>query len=171
MTVRGVEHGAVHEDTQEDDGAGNGHGHADHEAAFHVPTEQCEDEYCGERCEEALSDGAGDGHAFDGEKILKMEVHPHAEHKKDDSDLGELLSECHIAGEPRGVRADDNAGEEVAHDRRELELLRKEAENPGGGKARGDGRQEREVSDGGREGEVRCRKGHHSSLGRSGGTE
>ena len=66
----------------------------------------------------------GHGDAPDGQQILEVEVQADAEHQQDDADLGELLGQLAVGDEAGRVRPDDDAGEQVADDRREAEPLR-----------------------------------------------
>ncbi len=46
-----------------------------------------------------------------------MELQADAEHQEDDADLGQLLGEVDIRCVARSVRADHDAGHEIADDR------------------------------------------------------
>ena len=111
-------------------------GHAERATATATPSE---------RRDEALADRAGDGDVADGEQVVEVEVQADAEHQQDDADLGELLGERGVADEAGGVRADRDAGEQIADDGREAEPLRDAAQHPRGGERGGDGRDERQV--------------------------
>jgi hypothetical protein len=52
-----------------------------------------------------------------------VEVQADAEHEQDDADLRHLLRQVPVGDEPRRVRADDDAGQQVADDRREPQSL------------------------------------------------
>ena len=66
-----------------------------------------------------LDDGAGDGDRLDREEILEREVQADAEHQQDDADLGELAGEILVGDKARRERADDDAGEQIADQRRQ----------------------------------------------------
>jgi hypothetical protein len=74
-----------------------------------------------------------------------VEVQPDAEHQQDDADLRELRGEGGVAHVPGRVGADDNTRQQVPDDRRELEPLRDEPEDPGGGERSRYGGDEGEV--------------------------
>ena len=53
---------------------------------------------------EALADRPGDGDVFYGEQIAKMKVEPHAEHKQDNADLGQLRRRLRVRKRDTGDR-------------------------------------------------------------------
>jgi hypothetical protein len=55
-------------------------------------------------------------------------VQPDAEHQQDDADLGELLREADVADEAGREGTDQDAGQQVADDRRQPKTGREEAE-------------------------------------------
>ncbi len=71
-----------------------------------------------------------------------MEVQAHAEHQEDDADLGERGGEIDVPHEPRRVGTDDDAGEQVADDRREADPVSEDAEDPCTREGGRDGRDE-----------------------------
>jgi hypothetical protein len=74
-----------------------------------------------------------------------VKVQPHAEHQENDADLGELLCEVGVGDEARRERADDDPRQQVAHDGREAELLREQAEHECTGQASGEGQDQAQV--------------------------
>ena len=86
-----------------------------------------------------------------------------AEHQQDDADLGQLAGQVLVADEARRERADGDAGQQVADQRRQAQLVRHEAADEGHDQPHGDGGDER--------GLVRhqrslfgCRGGHAASV-------
>ena len=91
----------------------------------------------------ALHEGAGDRDPLHREEVLRVEVQAHAEHEEHDADLGELGGEGGVGHEAGGVGPDDDAREQIAHDRGEPQALGEAAQDPGaqeGGGDRGDER-------------------------------
>ena len=66
-----------------------------------------------------------------------------AEHQQDDTDLGELIGDRLIGDEARRERADGDAGDEIADERRQLQPLGHEPESEGEHKAEYQGGDER----------------------------
>ena len=73
--------------------------------------------------------GAGDRHAADFEQFADVEVQPHSEHQQDDTHFRQLLGDRGVGSKAGSMRADGDAGEEVADDGRQSQLLRDEAED------------------------------------------
>ena len=92
------------------------------------PAEQPADSHPERGGDRALRDRARDGDAPDGEQLVEVELQADAEHQQDDADFGELLGHVLIGDEARRVRADEEAGEQIADDRREAEPLGREAQ-------------------------------------------
>ena len=134
----------VHQYPHEDDGARHGHRHADHGPRLDRQAEGREHGDAEEGCDQTLADGARDGHGLDGQQVLQVEMQADAEHEQDDAHLGELMGQVDIANEAGGVRPDEDAGQEIAHDR-EAQPLGQQPQQPGGGERGGDGGDEREV--------------------------
>jgi hypothetical protein len=65
-------------------------------------------------------------------------VQADAEHQQDDADLGELAGERAVAHEARRVGADEDAREEIAHQRRQAQALRQHSADEGQHEAQGD---------------------------------
>ena len=82
-----------------------------------------------QRRDHALRDGAGNGDPPDRQQFLEMELQPDAEHQQDDAELGELIGQPDVGDESRRVGADDNPGEQVADDGREMQALGEIAED------------------------------------------
>ncbi len=56
-----------------------------------------------------------------GEEITHREVDPHAEHQQNHPDFGELLSQTRIGDKPGREGSNRDAGQEIAHEWRQLE--------------------------------------------------
>ena len=59
------------------------------------------------------------GHAADRREVGRGEMQADAEHQQDDADLGELAGKPGIGHEARRERADRDAGDEIADERRQ----------------------------------------------------
>ncbi len=89
-----------------------------------------------------LDERAGDRDRPDRGQVPEREVDPHPEHQQDDPDVGELEREIDIGDEAGGERAEQDAGHDVADDRRQSDPLGDEAADEGGHQADRDGRDE-----------------------------
>ena len=63
------------------------------------------------------------------EQVVEREVQADAEHQQHHADLGELPREVDIGDEARRGRPDEDAGEQIADQRRQLQARRDEAED------------------------------------------
>ena len=70
-------------------------------------------------------------------------MQPDAEHQQDDADLGELVGDVLVGDVARRERPDQNPGEQVADQRRELEAMHQHAEGEGEHEADSEGGNER----------------------------
>jgi hypothetical protein len=127
VALRGREDPIVHEDAEQDDGARDCHCHSKDQAGLQLPAEEPEHKPAEGGSREALEDGARDRDVLHGEQVFEVEMEPDAEHEQDDAEFGELVGGGDIADEAGGVGADDDAGEEVAHDRRQADALGKKS--------------------------------------------
>ena len=75
----------------------------------------------------------------DGRQVPEREVDAHAEHQQDDPDVGQLERDLGVRAEARGERAEQDAGHDVADDRRQADTLRDEAAHECGHQADRDG--------------------------------
>jgi hypothetical protein len=87
------------------------------------------DRHTEHRGDRALDDRTRHGDAANGEQLLEMKLEANAEHQEDDADLGELLRHRGVGDETRRVRTDEDAGEQIADDRRKAEALREVSED------------------------------------------
>ena len=90
-----------------------------------------------------LRQRAGNGDGADRKQILEREMQANPEHQQDDADFGELIGNALIGDEARRERADGNAGEQIADQRRQPQALGHEAEGEGEHKPHGERRDER----------------------------
>ena len=97
--------------------------------AVHGPPEDVRDSHPEGGGDEALRDRAGDRDAPDGDELFDVKLQSDAEHQEDDADFGELLGHVPIGDESRRVRADEQAGDQIADDGGEPGALRGEAED------------------------------------------
>ena len=64
-------------------------------------------------------------------RSFEREMQPYAEHQQNDADLGELDGDVLVGDEPGGKRADDDARQQVPHQRWQLEAMHQHAEGEG----------------------------------------
>ena len=91
----------------------------------------------------ALRQRAGNGDGADRQQVLEREMQANPEHQQDDADFGELIGNALIGDEARRERADGDAGEQIADQRRQPQALGHEAEAEGEHKPHGERRDER----------------------------
>jgi hypothetical protein len=72
---------------------------------------------------------SGHRHRLYRHQVLEREMQAHAEHQEDHADLAELVGEFGIGNKTWGERADQHAGDEVAHQRRHPQAVRRRAED------------------------------------------
>jgi hypothetical protein len=70
-------------------------------------------------------------------------VQAYAEHQEYDADLGEFVGEALVGDEAGRERANDNTGQQIADDGRDLEAVGYETQDKGKTDTRGDGGKER----------------------------
>lgn len=92
-----------------------------------------------------MQEGAGERDRADGEQFIHVEVEADPEHQENDPDVGQLLGDLGVRHEAGGERADGDAGDEIADDRREPEPLRHEPEEDRGREGAGQREDEVEV--------------------------
>jgi hypothetical protein len=88
------------------------------------------------RSDRDLHEGARDRDPSDREQLGEREMQADAEHQEDDANLGELGRETRIGDKARRERADRDACEEIADERRYLQALGDGAEDEGEDDAR-----------------------------------
>ena len=71
-----------------------------------------------------------------------------AEHQQDDADLGELFGEILVGDIARRERADQDAGQQIADQRRDAQTLGERAEDKGEHEADNDGGNQRRMMHG-----------------------
>ena len=129
MTRAGVQVAIVREHADEDDGARHGEADAEYQPRCPLPAECMGHSHAEAGRNDALRDCARHGHAPDGNELLDVELQSDAEHQQDDADFGQLLGHVAIRHEPRRVRSDEQAGDEIADDRGEPGAMRGKAEH------------------------------------------
>ncbi len=87
------------------------------------PAEGVRDGGTQQRRGHALRDRARHGDAAHGQQLVEVELQPDAEHQEDDADLGQLFGQGGVGHKARRVRADEHAGQQVSHQRREPDAL------------------------------------------------
>ncbi len=125
----GVELVVVGQHANQHDGARDGQRHPEHEPRGPAPAERVREQRAERRGHRALPDRAGHRDAPHREQVLDVEVQADAEHQQDDADLGQLLGEARVGDEARRVRPDEQAGQQIADDRRQPEPVRDVAQD------------------------------------------
>jgi hypothetical protein len=110
---------AVGKHPYQDDRAGDRQREAEHDPRGPVPAERVRDAGAQAGRDEALCDGSRNGDPLHGQQLRQVKLEADAEHQQDDADLRELLGERRVGREAGRVRPDDDAGEQVADDRRQ----------------------------------------------------
>jgi hypothetical protein len=59
-----------------------------------------------------------------------MKMKSHAKHQQNNANFRQLVCDMHVAHEAWGVRPDQYAGQQVAHDGREPEALSQQSQEP-----------------------------------------
>ena len=114
----------VRQNANEHHGAGNGQRHAEDDAGRPAPSERRRDHRAQDRGNGALRDRTRYRHATDRQQFLDVKLQADAEHQEDDADLRELFRDLRVRNEPGRVGADQDAGKQVADERRQPESLR-----------------------------------------------
>ena len=104
----------------------------------HRPTSDAE-----RRRDQSLRQSAGNGDGADRQQIVEREMEPDAEHQQNDADLGELVGDVLVGDIAGRERPDQDAGEQIADQRRELEAMHQYAQGEGEHEADGEGGNER----------------------------
>jgi hypothetical protein len=143
--IQALDRAAALERAQQHDGARDGQRQAEDERAADLPAPG-EGDQCAERGRDGdLHEGARQRDLAHSKQVLHREVQPDAEHQQHHADLRELLRELHVGDEARSSGADEDARNEVAHERGQLELHRDETEHERDAERRGDGRDQPNV--------------------------
>ncbi len=116
---------------------------AEHDAAAERPIEPPGDGDAERRGDERLGERAGNGDGADREEVVEREMEPDAEHQKNHADIGELVGDALIGDVTGREGSDQDAGEEITDERRELEAVGDEAQAEGEPESYGKRRNER----------------------------
>ena len=92
-----------------------------------------------------LHDRAGQRDPAHRQQVVQREVQADAEHQQHHADLGELARELDVGDEAGRGRADDDAGDEVADQRRQLQPRGDEAHDQREAQGGGDGGDQADV--------------------------
>ena len=144
-TALGLEQAPLLHRAQEHDRARHRQGEAEYKARAHGPAEpprQSHAEQCG-ACD--LRDGSGDRDASHRQQVGEREMEADAEHQENHADLGQLVGQSLIGDVSGRERADQDAGNEVADERRKPQPLRQHAECECEHEGNHDGRNQRRV--------------------------
>jgi hypothetical protein len=83
----------------------------------------------------ALHHCAGNCNTLHCQQLFEMKLQPHTKHQQHDANFSKLVGHLAIGDKARRLRADDNTGDQVAHDRRQAEFMRDKAEHQSGAEA------------------------------------
>jgi hypothetical protein len=125
----GVQVVVVRQDAHEDDRTGDRESHSENERGRPLPSERAYEQRPDNGGHDALRHRAGNGDAADSQEFLGVELKADTEHQQDDPDFGELLGKRRVGNEPRCVRSDQRAGQQIADDRRQPDSMCQIAED------------------------------------------
>jgi hypothetical protein len=140
--VDGVERVAGFERAQHHDGARHRDRKPEHQRGARHPAPQQPERRAQAGGNGDLHDRAGNGEPAYRQQVVERKMQPDAEHQQHHAVLGQLAGEPDVGDEPRGRRADDDTGEQIAHHRRHAHARGEEAHHHGQAQARCDGRDE-----------------------------
>ncbi len=133
---------------EQDDGAGNRECKPEDQSTSDGPAERIGERHPEQRRQRDLADRAGNRDGAHRQKVAEREMQADAEHQQDHADLGELIGDVLVGDKSRRERPDDDAGQQIAHQRRDFQPLRHRTEREGEDEA------------GHQRGDERCRMGH-----------
>ena len=133
-----VEAVALFEGAQQDHGAGDGEAEAEDDAGADAPAPGHGEGGAEEGGDDDLADRAGDGDPADGAEVGEGEMQADAEHQQDDAHFGKLAGQFAVGDEAEGIGPDQDAGDEVADQRRQPQAIGDQAEDEGIGERRRD---------------------------------
>jgi hypothetical protein len=87
----------------------------------------------------------GNGNPLDGQQVVERKVQPHAKHQQHDADLRQLGGHVDVGHKTWRGRTNQNARQQVTHQRRHLDPLRDESEDQGDAETGGNGSDQRNV--------------------------
>ena len=122
------EKSAVGERAQHHDRARHRQREPEHQPRADAPSPQTTDAHAQQCREHDAPERSGNRDASNGKQIVEREVEPDAEHQQDHADLGQLLREIHVGDEPGRRGPEQHAGDEIAHERWQLDARRGVAE-------------------------------------------
>ena len=140
--LRRVELAAIGDRPEQDDRARDRQRQPEHQSPADPPAEGDAEHQPEQRRDDDLDERARDRDGADGGQVPEREVDAHPEHQQDDPDVGELERDLDVGDEAGGERAEQDAGHDVADDRRQSDPLGDEAADEGGHQADSDGRDE-----------------------------
>ncbi len=123
---------------QQHDGAGDRQAEAEDEPGAETPAPQLGESERDQGRDRDLADRARNDDAPLAEQVADRDVHTNAEHQQDDADFGELRRQAHIGDVAWRERSDDDAGGEIAEQRRQPDPRRDEPEDERPAEAEGD---------------------------------
>ena len=122
LSMRRVQQGIVHQPAQQYDRAGNRDRQPQHDPGRHRPAPQTGKTQTQQRGDNRHPPkGAGDGDVAHTPQVGKGEMKADAEHEEDDAQLGQLTDGLRVADEARGEGTDNDAGQQVADDRGQVQ--------------------------------------------------
>ena len=139
----GLEQPPLLQHAQHHHGARDRERDAENETGSKRPAEPPADAHAERHGDQSLRHRARNGDGAHRQQVLGREVQADAEHQENDADLGELIGDILVGDEARRERPDEDAGDEIADERRQLEAVRDDAEAEGEHEAERDGGNER----------------------------
>ena len=106
---------------ERDDGGRHRKREAEDDAGDNVPAHHQAHADAHGRAGNDAQQGARDGDGLHRDEVLEREIEPDAEHQEHDADLGKLEGQLDIGHEAWRMRADDDARDQVADQRRHLQ--------------------------------------------------
>jgi hypothetical protein len=126
----------------EDNGAAAGKGEAEQQPGIGRPAKAAGEHHAQQRGNGELPDCTRQGSRPDGHQVGEREVQTNREEQQDDPDLGELVGQ-RLIGHVTGCEGtDQDAGEQIADQRRDAQPVRRETEPEREDEPRGDRRDE-----------------------------
>jgi hypothetical protein len=135
-----VEHAVRLQRLEQHHGAGAGQRQAEEQAMPPFPSPPPAHRHAEHGGDAHLDHGAGYGNALDGKQVTDGKMQADAEHQQHDADFGKLRGDPHVGDEAGGRRPDQDAGDQVADQRRQLQALGDQAEHQRNAEAGGQGR-------------------------------
>jgi len=138
-TVECFQNVTVFEGTEQHHCAGDRQGEAEGNAGDNIPSFLVNTRTTESSGDRDLDDGAWQSDMANSEKLFERKVQSDTEHQQHDADFGKLMRQIKIGNETRRCRTDDNSGNQISDQGRQLEAncdkahREREAEGSGDG--------------------------------------